>query len=194
MSDEKPVATPTPPAPEPTIQNPMMSWIRGGTITSAYEKQLAEQKAAAAKARAIEDSKRIAAERNPNEARQHKHVLGGNKKFPGIVLEVRETRDHKVLDYVECELNLSAEGHLILTMCCAWCWHRAGITQNFNIRQNHRHFELDIRRRGELWVDPNDPKHIVTLAGTIQMEKPFTCPNLGCGKQFVIDNSVVREK
>ncbi len=177
-----------------TIESPMMTMVRGGTLTAAYEAQLAQQKVEAAEARDLEDKRRRYAERRPDEAKQHRHVLGGNKAFPGIVLEVRETRDHKVLDYIECELNLSADGELILTMACAWCYHRAGITENFNIRSRHRHFELDTRCQGELWVDPQNPRHVITLAGKIQMDKPFTCPNLGCGKQFVIDNSVVREK
>jgi hypothetical protein len=177
-----------------TIENPMMSWMRGGTLTSAYEAQLAQQKVNAEESRAVEDSKRIAAERNPLEAKQYKHVTGGNKKYPGIVLEVREPRDNKVLDYIECELHVLDDGSLMLQMACAWCAHRAGITENFNIRQTHRHFELDTRRQGELWVNPSNPRHIVTLAGTIQMTESFTCPNLGCGKRFVIDNSVVREK
>lgn len=194
MSDE-----PKAPAPEPapvprSIDNPMMSWMRGGTMTSAYETELAKKKAQAEQARKIEDSKRVAAETKPGEAKQYKHVVGGNRQFPGIVLEVRERRDNKVLDYIECELHVLGDGSLMLQLACAWCYHRAGITENFHIRQHHRHFELDTRRQGELWVDPNNPRHIITLAGTIQMPGDFTCPNLGCGKRFVIEDSVVREK
>ena len=39
------------------------------------------------------------------QAKQYKKVIGGNKAFPGIVLEVREPRDDKILDYIECELT-----------------------------------------------------------------------------------------
>ena len=193
MSDDKPPATATP-VPTRTIETPMASWVRGGSLTGAYEAQLAQQKADAEKARQAEDRRAAKAEDGSGEAKQFRHVVGGNKRYPGIVLEVREPRDHKVLDYVECELHVLEDGSLMLQMACAFCYHRAGITENFNIRQTHRHFELDTRRQGEIWVDPNDPRHVVTLAGTIQMDKPFTCPNLGCGKRFVIDNSVVREK
>ena len=202
MSDDK--STPAPavaaPAPEPTpvtvrtIENPMMTMMRGGTMTSTYEAQLAKQKEEAQESRDMEDARGRYAERRPDEAKQYKHVIGGNKKYPGIVLEVREGRDHKVLDYIDCELHVLDDGTLMLQMACAWCLLRAGITENFNIRQTHRHFELDTRRQGELWVNPKNPRHIVTLAGTIQMTESFTCPNLGCGKRFTIDNSVVREK
>lgn len=195
MSDEKSPETSAPPVtPSRTIESPMTSWVRGGSLTSAYEAQLAQQKANAQAARDLEDRRAAKAEDGSGEAKQFRHVVGGNKKYPGIVLEVREPRDNKVLDYVECELHVLDDGTLMLQLCCAWCFHRAGITENFNIRQTHRHFELDARRSGEIWVNPKPPYQVVTLAGTIQMTESFTCPNLGCGKRFVIDNSVVREK
>lgn len=172
----------------------MASWVRGGSLTGAYEAQLAKQKADAQAARDLEDRRAAKAEDGSGEAKQFRHVTGGNKKFPGIVLEVREPRDNKILDYVECELHVLDDGTLMLQLACAWCYQRAGITENFNIRQTNRHFELDVRKQGELWVNPKDPRHVVVLAGTIQMTESFTCPNLGCGKRFVIDNSVVREK
>jgi hypothetical protein len=169
-----------------------MSWMRGGTMTSAYEQQLARQKAEAEKSRQIEDSKRVAAERNPHESKQYKHVIGGNKAYAGIVLEVRHPKDNVVLDYIECELTADAEGYLLLNMACFKCAMR-GVTDQFHFTQKHKRFELDTRRQGELWVNPKNPRHIVTLAGTIHLTEVVTCPNLGCGTRFVIDNSVVRE-
>jgi hypothetical protein len=195
VSDEKTepaaaTAAAAPPA-ERAVENPMGAWMRGGTMTSAYERQLAEQKAAAEKARAIEDSKRIAAERNPDQAKQHKHVLGGNMKYPGIVLEVREPRDNKVLDYIECELNVTDDGTLTLNMACFKCALTHGRNEQFQFNQKHKRFELDTRRQGELWVNPQNPRHIVTLAGTIHLTEIVTCPV--CWVRIVIDNSVVRE-
>lgn len=196
MSDDNtaaPAAAPAAPEPAPRIiENPMLVSMRGGTLTSAYQAQLDRQKFEAAHARKIEDSKRIAAERNPGEAKQKVRSVGGNRRFPGVVLEFREPRDHKVLDYVECELHVLEDGSLMLQMACVSCYHRSGTTENFHIRQKHRHFELDTRRQGEIWVDPDDPTHVVQLAGTINLTEPVTCPNLGCGKRFVIDDSVIR--
>jgi hypothetical protein len=171
----------------------MTSWLRGGgaTLSGEYEKQLQQQKAQAEKARALEDSRRKAAEQNPDNAKQHRHVVGGNKAFPGIVLEVREPRDHKVLDYIECELTAQEDGSLALIIACWNCYLKTGRNEQLTIRQNHRRFELDIRRRGELWVNPNNHQHIVTLAGTIHLTEVTTCPV--CAVRFVIDNSVVRE-
>ena len=205
MDEKPPVSVPvieTPssasdrvPDPQRVIENPMMSWLRGGTVSSAYQQQLDKQKHEAAEARKLEDAKRDYAAANPLEARQGRLATGGNKAFAGIVLEVRHPKDKTtVLDYVECELHVLEDGSLALQMCCPFCYQRAGITDNFMIRQSHRKFELDVRRRGELWVNPKNTRNVVTLAGTINLTEMTTCPNLGCGKQFVIDDSVIREK
>ncbi len=193
MSDDTPKPAPPEPAPAPRIiENPMMSWMRGGgTVTSAYEQQLARQKAATEEARRIEDSKRQAAENNPHEAKQYKRVIGGNKHYAGIILEVKHPKDNVVLDYINCELTMGPDEKLILVMACWRCYLRTGEPSNLTIRQGHRHFELDTRRQGELWVNPKNPNDIVTLAGTITMTERATCPV--CQMVFVIDNSVVRE-
>lgn len=182
-------------APQPVPQSPMAVMMRGGTLTTAYERQLQQQKFEAEKARKLEAARAKAAQDNPNEARQYQHAVGGNRKYPGIVLEVRHPKDRTtVLDYIECELTAEDDGSLVLVMACHKCYHRTGDASNLTVRQKHRHFELDMRRQGEIWVNPKNPNHIVTLAGTITTTETITCPNLGCGMRFVIDNSVLREK
>lgn len=207
MSDEGKPASP-PPAPVPTttpvaaadgttrrvVENPAMAWMRGGTVSSAYQAHLDQQKALAAESRKVEDAKAAFAAKDGSGAKQHKHVVGGNKAYLGIVLSLKHPKDNTVLDYIECELHVLEDTSLMLQMCCPWCFARAGITDNFSIRQKHRYFELDTRAAGELWVNPKNPQHVVTLAGTINLTEATTCPNLGCGKRFVIDNSVIREK
>ncbi len=194
MSDDstKAIEPPATPAAEKRIENPMATWMRGGgTRTSAYEAELAKQKQASAQARAIEDARRKKAEDGSDEAKQYRHVMGGNKAFPGIVLEFKHPKDNVVLDYISCELSAAEDGSLILVMACIWCYHRTGDASNITIRQSHRRFELDTRRQGEIWVNPKNPQDIVTLAGTIHLTERVTCP--GCAKQFRIDDSVVRE-
>lgn len=181
-------------APPAAPQSPMVM-MRGGTLTGAYERQLQQQKFEAQKARDLEAARAKAAQNNPLEARQYQHAVGGNRKYPGIVLEVRHPRDRTtVLDYIECELTAEDDGSLVLVMACHKCYHRTGDASNITVRQKHRHFELDMRRQGEIWVNPKNVNHIVTLAGTITTTETITCPNLGCGMKFVIDNSVLREK
>jgi len=197
MSDDKtssttaPVPDPTPAPAERVIENPMLSWMRGGTVSSAYQQQLDQQKHEAEKARAVEDAKRNFAE--AGHAKQHKMVTGGNKQHAGIVLELRHPKDRTtVLDYIECELHVLPDNSLMLQMCCPDCYQRAGITANFHVRQSNRKFELNTKRAGEIWVNPKNPSHIVTLAGTINLTDRVKCPNLGCEKTFVIDESVLR--
>lgn len=191
--DTKPTGSTAPVTAPRIVEAPMTSWMRGGaTMSSAYEQQLKQQEEAAKKARALEDSRRKAAEQSPDNAKQHRHVVGGNKAFPGIVLEVREPRDHKVLDYIECELTVGDDGSLTLIIACWNCYAKTGRNEQLTIRQSHRHFELDTRRQGELWVNPKNHQHLVTLAGTIHLTEVTTCPV--CAVRFVIDNSVVRER
>jgi len=200
VTDETKPAVPAPaPAPQApaavhrTVENPMLAWMRGGTPSSAYDQEQAKLKVAAEKSRAVEDERRRLAESGTGEAKQFKKVIGGNKEFAGIVLEVRHPKDNVVLDYIECELIVAEDGTLSLNMACYKCALR-GVTDNFKFSQKHKRFDLDQRRAGELWVNPQNPQHIVTLAGTIHLHEVVTCPNLGCGMRFVIDNSVVREK
>jgi len=191
VTDEaKPAAPPVATAPR-IIENPMTTFIRGGgTLSGADEKQRQQQKHEAEKARKLEDARQRAAENNPDNAKQYKQVIGGNKAFPGIVLEVREPRDHKVLDYIECELTAAEDGSLILIIACFSCALKTGRTVQLTIRQNHRHFELDTRRQGEIWVNPHTHQ-VITLAGAINLTEVTTCPE--CAVRFVIDNSVVRQ-
>lgn len=205
MSDDDKKKTDPPPAPDPApksdppksdpprvIENPMMSWMRGGTVTSAYQQELDKQRAAAQKARADEDARTAKAQASPLEARQYQKSIGGNKHHAGIILLVKHPKDNTTLDFVDCELNVADDGSLILVMACVLCFYRTGDASNLTIRQSHRKFELDTRRHGELWVNPKNPNHIVTLAGTIHLTEAVTCPNLGCGRRFVIDDSVLR--
>lgn len=174
-----------------TIEAPLTSWVRGGSTTSAWDSHVAQQKHDAAQRRAVEDSRAQAVAQDPLGARQYTRKLGGVKDFASIVLQVKHPKDNTVLDYIECELNADEDGSLILIYACYKCALR-GVTDNITIRQKHRHFELDTRRQGELWVNPitREPR---TLAGTITMTEKFTCPNLGCGVRCIIDNSIVRE-
>ena len=199
MSDDTkaPVEAPQAPAAEPIekpriIENPMSVLMRGGTVSSAYQQHLDQQKAHAAASREVEEKKAAFAETAGSGARQNKHAVGGNKFFSGIVLTLKHPKDNTVLDYVECELHVLDDASLMLQMCCPDCYQRAGITDNFMIRQKHRGFELDTKRQGEIWVNPQNPQNVVTLAGTITTTETIPCPNLGCGKRFRIDDSVMR--
>jgi DNA-directed RNA polymerase subunit RPC12/RpoP len=85
---------------------------------------------------------------------------------------------------------------LVLQMVCMRCWQR-GVRMDkaqMQIRQSHRMFWLNEKRKGELWVNPDDPTEVVTLAGTITTEGWVKCSGLGCTWEIAIDDSVVRTK
>lgn len=173
----------------------MTSFVRGGTITSAYQRELDAKKEDAARRRKQEDDRQAIAAADPQNARMSTTRLGGNKSHAAIVLELRNN-DH-VVDFIMCELSAdssdpSGQG-LMLTVCCPGCAKRVGSSEaQMTIRSSHRRFELDTRRQGELWVNPADPREFVHLAGTIQLTEAVTCPGLGCGWRFKIDNSIVK--
>jgi len=173
------------------IEAPISGWVKGGTTTMAYDNALAQQKAEAESRRAQEDARNRFARENPNEARINELKLGGRGSHAAIVLEYKHTKDNLVLDYIICELIVEADGNLILNMACPRCADR-GIADNFKISQKNRHFELDTRRQGELWVNPKPPFETATLAGAITLNEWVKCPNLGCVWKFVIDNNVIR--
>jgi hypothetical protein len=173
------------------IELPMSSFVRGGTLTSAYEKQLAFAKADAEARRAKEDERQRLVQAHPDNAHQYQASLGGHRQHAAVVLVVKHRKDNVDLDYIICELIAQDDGTLMLVMACPSCAQR-GIADNFSIKQANRHFELDVRHQGELWVNPKDTREIVTLAGKINLTEWTRCPNLGCSYRFKIDNSVLR--
>lgn len=173
----------------------MTSFVKGGMVTSAYERQLQEKKADAERRRAAEDQRRQTTLIDPN-ARLSTTKLGGSGSHAAIVLEFWNS-DNRPDMFIVCELTVDPADplarDLILIVCCPACTKRFGMAEaQMTIRSNHRRFELDERRKGELWVNPKDPTEFVHLAGTIHLTEMATCPGLGCGWRFKIDNSVVK--
>jgi len=177
------------------VSIPMTSFVRGGTVTSAYERDLQLKKADAERRRTEEENRRQTTLIDPN-ARISTTKLGGTQSHAAIVLEIRNS-DGKAEEFIVCELTVDRDDPsgigLMLVVCCPSCAIRYGSAEaQMTIRSRHRKFELDERRKGELWVNPNRPEEFVTLAGTIHLTEAVMCPGLGCGRRFRIDNSVVR--
>lgn len=174
----------------------MTSFVRGGTITSAYERDLQAKKANAEQRRQEEAARQAIVAQDPNNARMSTTRLGGSSSHAAIVLEIHNSDGHAE-EFIVCELNVDRDDPsglgLTLIACCPFCSRRVGMGEaQMTIRSRHRRFELDTRRQGELWVNPKDPREFVHLAGTIQLTEAVTCPGLGCGWRFKIDNSVVK--
>ncbi len=174
----------------------MTSFVRGGTVSTAYENDLNAKRADAERRRAAQDQQAATAKRDPTGARlQTVADLGSKKNHAAIVLEIRNS-DGKAEEFMTCELNAGRGDdptELILVMCCPSCARRVGSDESqFHFSNKHKKFELDTRRQGELWVNPNNPAEFLRLAGTIQLTEAVTCPGLGCGWRFKIDSSVIK--
>lgn len=196
MSEEQKETAAAPAAPARTIEAPMTSFVRGGTISSGYEQGLKQRQADAESRRSHQDQQYQTAKADPTSARVSTIAnLGGHKNHAAIVLEFRNS-DNKAEEFMVCEL-FAAQGadptELSLNMCCPFCALIVGSDESqFKFSNKHRKFELDTRGQGDLWVNPNNPEEFVHLAGKIQLTEAVTCPGLGCGWRFKIESSVIK--
>lgn len=179
-------------------------FVRGGTLTTAYENELRKQKAEAEARRDIDARRREFVANSGGEAKLHSLKTGSDAS---VVLVVKHPKDSTILDYITCEILVGdhqlADGtqELILNMACPKCYATRGISDNFKIHQSNRRFEFEagkipraLEREvvGGLWVNPVSRKEAVTIAGTINLYDKTRCPNLGCTYEFVIEDSVLR--
>jgi hypothetical protein len=189
-----------------------MGWVKGGTPTSAHERQIAKQDFDAEQRRKLLDAQVGATQTGklpdalrapgmdggPGVARMNSLRLGG-RDHAAIVLGVRHPKDNQILDWITCELSAEPKPdgtqELVLVLACVRCIKTLGKhsqRSQMTIRQSNRMFWLDQRRAGEIWVNPKDKNEVYTLAGTITTNDWITCPNEGCGWRFKIDDSIVR--
>jgi len=202
--------------PAKEIESPLDAWVRGGTTSFAYDMDVARRHAEAEERRNVQDAqfaatrggalpgalspdgKPIASDATTH-ARMMSMKLGGRSTHASIVLGIKRPRSTEIKEWMTCEL--SEETHedgtkeYTLTMCCPRCVFTLGrhmADSQMHIKQSNRHFEVDPKNMGEIWINPDDPNEVVTLAGTIELDEWATCPQLGCGYRFKIDHSVVR--
>ncbi len=199
-----------------TIEAPMGMWVKGGTPTSAYEKQLQKEDYDAEQRRKLQDAQAQAARTGklPDQLATRELAagtagvgklssmrLGGSKSHASVVLALKHPKDTTIQDWIICELSQqpAADGkpELVLIMACPRCiktLHRHPQRAQMTIRESNRKFWLDTRRAGEIFSNPEDRNEVVTLAGTITTDGWITCPHLGCGYRFKIDDSVVHSQ
>lgn len=172
----------------------MTSFVRGGTLSSRTEYELAAKRSEADTRRNAEAERHRIAKEDPFGARMRVADLGSRQNHPMIVLEFRNS-DNKPEQFITCEILVGLTDdptEITLNMCCPKCALKYGTSEaNFKFSNKHKRFDLDTRRAGEIWVNPKDPNDIVALAGTIYLHEAVTCP-LNCGWRFKIDNSVVK--
>lgn len=198
-----------------TVELPMASWVKGGTLSSAYDKQIQREDAEAEERRRQQDAQMQSASSGllpkhlqdeqlaPGDvkgvSRMSSMRLGGRNAAASIVLGLKHPKDNEILDWMVCELNSEPKDdgsgvELMLVMCCPRCvktLNRHPQRAQFHIRQSNRAFWIDTAKAGEMWVNPEDPNEIHTLAGTVTTQDWIKCPNVGCNWEFKIDDSIV---
>ena len=181
-----------------------MGFVRGGTTTSAYDAQLARQRADTEQRRRASDAQKQLARSHPDQSILRTRQLGGQATHASIVLAIRHPKDTTILEWMVCELSQQGEGgELALIMACPRCiltLHRPTGESQITVLQSNRKFYFTPappkwnQARGHIWVNPKDPNEVVTIAGTVDLPEWCTCPHLGCGWKFQIEDSVVRTK
>ena len=194
-----------------------MGFVKGGTTSLREDMRVAQAHAEAETRRAAEDARfREAREHSPFDLAQLDRTqtsakitemnLGGAGAHAQVVLGLKHKKDAKILEWIQCEV-VSQGDELVLIVCCPRCTltkgRPAGESQ-MNIRQSNRMWELDQRTRenrapnpllgycaGDPWVNPVDRNEVYTIAGMVTTHGWITCPHLGCGWRFRIDDSVV---
>lgn len=200
------------------VELPMAGWVKGGTTSARHDEQVARQRADAEYRRAEEDRRRALARDNPlddvarvmqtgNAIRQREMQLGGDS-YAQVVLGVKMPKESELVFLQTAELfSPMGDSELMLQMCCMRCIYRFGRTMSeaqTRIRQSHRDFSIDQRKRdqrkpnpllgicaGDIWVNPEDPNEVITVAAMVTTHGWQTCDALGCGWQFRIDDSII---
>lgn len=198
-----------------------MGFVKGGTTSSREDARVAALHADSERRRAMEDARfREARAHSPSDLKQlgqtgisaniSQMSLGGRSSHAMVVLGLKHPKDNQILDWITCEITTQGQGEdaeLALIVCCPRCIFKLGRhpeEAQLTIRQSNRMFWLDQSPRserkpnaslgfcaGDTWVNPADPNEVLTIAGMVTTKDWLTCPNLGCGWRFKIDDSVV---
>lgn len=194
-----------------------MGFVKGGTTSSREDERVAVAHAEAEARRAKEDERFDAARRHsPFDLKQlcetgdsvliTERSIGGSDSHAQVILGLKHKKDTQILEFIQCEVSQQGD-ELLLIVCCARCTLTLGRhaeDAQMTIRQSNRMWDLDQRTReqrkpnpvlgfcaGDVWVNPKNHNEVYTVAGMVTTHGWITCPQLGCGWRFRIDDSVV---
>lgn len=184
--------------------SPLQIIVKGGTTSSAYDKERAKQQAMTELGRAHQDKQQRAADQGSRMTKDGfvsahltslKMMDGGS---PRAVLYYLN-RDKTVRQECIAEVVMLPDGDMTFTMVCPKCLERGephGSSQMM-IKRSHRRWELDERRAGEV-IPVYDPFHKqmmgIRICGTINAtDEILRCANFGCTWAVKITDSRVEE-
>lgn len=195
------------PSGKPSVLDlPLMSFVKGGTTTSAHDRAQAEQTADAEARRAVDDQYKLLAKKPIEEGGGiiHGGPLSGQKDQAYVELIYCGRSGEPLYEFgelVRClaDVVMVGDTELAVVVVCIRCKKR-GVPLDrcqMRVRQSNKHFELSSKRAGELirWDEVSASGSIVPCiyksAGTIVESEKFRCDQ--CGWQAVIDDNRVRE-
>jgi hypothetical protein len=182
--------------------SPLQIIVKGGTTSSAYDKQRAAQKHAAELGREHQDKQQRAADFGSGLTKDgfvSAHLTSlrmMDNGSPRLVFYYLN-RDKSVRQECVGEIVMTPEGDELFTLVCPKCLERGeshGSAQVM-VRKSHRKFFLDTRKQGTLvqLVDPFGKPFHVRICGTIYCEEILRCTNVGCTWAVKIADSKVEE-
>lgn len=173
--------------------------VKGGTTSSAYDKERAQRAAASEANRDHQDKQMAAAAEGVSmtdqgfTAAKLTSMRMMDKGSPRVVLYYLR-RDKSVRQECVSEIVVTPDDSLF-TLVCPKCLERgepAGSAQ-IMVKQSHRKWSLDTRAAGDM-VQLRDPDQVpfwVRICGTIDCSEPLRCSNLGCTWAVKIESMLV---
>lgn len=222
--EEDPVPAPSAPAnpygppehnPGAFISAPVpMMFMKGGTTSSKYDRDMAEMRQDAAKRQSEDAAERRQSVKMPEKAKgdeaaaqalrdsvigsaiaadkgiSYNHDMTG--RAPVCIIEIR-SKDNAHHMFCQADLVVvEADGRPIpaLIVVCPRCVER-GVDQKFaqlTLRQDNRRWYLDEKWKGQTWVDPitNEP---FLIAGVVELPDRAVCTNTKCDFAFRINGT-----
>jgi hypothetical protein len=179
-------------------------FMKGGSTSAAYDKQIAQKKADAEARRSLQDQQMDVANRpaqlgGPAEVAR----LGSHKMItsesPRLVLRYlnrdKSLRQECISEVTSIAGQRPGEIDTMFSLVCPKCLERGlpqGESQLF-VRNSHRKFHLDTRKAGPRIVETPFGRDVVLVCGTVTVDDPVRCSNFNCTWAVRIDGSDVRE-
>lgn len=182
--------------------SPLQIIVKGGTTSSAYDKERAKQQQLTELGRAHQEKQMQAA------AEGDQMTKGGfvsshltslrmmDSGSPRLVLYYLN-KDKSIRQECVAELVVMPDGDALFTMVCPKCLERGephGSAQVM-VRHSHRKFHLDQRKAGTvvMLTDPFGKPFQVRICGTVTCEEILRCANVSCTWAVQVSDSKVYE-
>jgi hypothetical protein len=179
-------------------------FMKGGSTSAAYDKEMAKKRADAEARRAHQDRQMGLSQQSttlggPAEvARLGSHRMITNDS-PRLLLRYlnrdKSVRQECISEITHIGGQAPGDVDTMFSLVCPKCLERGlpqGEAQLF-VRNSHRKFHLDSRKAGPRVVDTPYGREVVLVCGDVTVDDIVRCSNFNCDWAVRIDNSNVQE-